>query len=64
MFTSVMFRHNCIASGVARGGAGGANAPPPNFRSSVFPQNADKYRPTYHRIKTHVTGCSLPCCAE
>ena len=34
------------------GGARGANAPPPrNFRSSVFPQNADKYRPSYPRIK-------------
>ena len=37
------------ASGVARGCARGT--PPRNFRSSVFPQNADKYRPSYPRIK-------------
>ena len=35
----------------SQGGARGANAPPRNFRSSVFPQNADKYRPSYPRIK-------------
>ena len=36
-----------VHSGVARGG--GVRG---NFRSSVFPQNADKYRPSYPRIKT------------
>ena len=51
-------------SGVARGWCGGCERTHPNFRSSVFPQNADKYRPTYPRIKTHLTDCSLPCCAK